>query len=200
MLSSGMVKDEEKKESYLETLRRESERLTHLVENVLAYSRIERGSARARIEEVGISSLMERMLGRLRERAGDEQMEVLLSVDPVSSKELVKLDITAVEQIVFNLVDNAVKYASGEDCGSEIRIHAVKCGENFRISVTDQGKGIPAKERKRLFNAVHKSAEEAAVTKPGVGLGLALCRRLAQAMGGNLLLEKGREGKGLPSF
>ncbi|WP_346187748.1 sensor histidine kinase [Rubritalea halochordaticola] len=196
MLSSGMVKDEEKKESYLETLRRESERLTHLVENVLAYSRIERGSARARIEEVGISSLMERMLGRLRERAGDEQMEVLLSVDPVSSKELVKLDITAVEQIVFNLVDNAVKYASGEDCGSEIRIHAVKCGENFRISVTDQGKGIPAKERKRLFNAFHKSAEEAAVTKPGVGLGLALCRRLAQAMGGNLLLEKGREGEG----
>lgn len=194
MLSSGMVKDEERKEIYLETLRRESERLTHLVENVLAYSRIERGSARARIEEVSVSSLMERMQGRLQDRAAEEKMRVELELGSADAK--VKLDVTAVEQIVFNLVDNAVKYASGEDCGDLIKISARMEEGMFRITVADQGKGIPARERRRLFHAFHKSAEEAAVTKPGVGLGLALCRRLAQAMGGNLLLEKSLESEG----
>ncbi|MEM1010202.1 MAG: histidine kinase dimerization/phospho-acceptor domain-containing protein, partial [Myxococcota bacterium] len=80
MLAEGMVSDEEKKQNYLDTLRKESARLTHLVENVLAYSRIERGSARARVENVEVGALVDRMCERLRKRAEEDNMELRCEV------------------------------------------------------------------------------------------------------------------------
>jgi K+-sensing histidine kinase KdpD len=106
----------------------------------------------------------------------------------------VEVDTTAVEQIIFNLVDNASKYASGEGCGNIITLRALERGKQVLFQVCDQGKGILAGERKRLFRAFHKSAIEAAHTKPGVGLGLALSRRLARALGGDLRIVDCEEG------
>lgn len=194
MLAEGMVRDEEKKQTYLDTLRKESARLTHLVENVLAYSRIERGSARARVEDVEVGSLIDRMCERLGNRAQEAGMELRCEVAEGLARRPVRVDTTAVEQIIFNLVDNASKYASGEDCGSIITLRALERGRQVVFQVCDQGRGIAAGERKRLFRAFHKSAKEAAHSKPGVGLGLALCRRLARALGGDLKIVDSGEG------
>ena len=89
------MKDEEKKQTYLDTLRKESARLTHLVENVLAYSRIERGSARARVEEVEIGSLVDRVCERLRKRAEEVGMELRCEVPAELSCRLMKTDTTS---------------------------------------------------------------------------------------------------------
>jgi signal transduction histidine kinase len=189
MLAEGMVKDEAKKQTYLDTLRKESERLTHLVENVLAYSRIERGSARARVEEVEVGSLIDRMCERLRKRAEEVGMELRCEVPQELACQLIKTDTTAVEQIVFNLVDNASKYATEDMDGSHgnvITLRVLERGKQIVFQVRDQGPGVARAERKKLFRAFHKSAQEAAHSKPGVGLGLALCRRLARALGGDL--------------
>lgn len=186
MLAEGMVRDEGKKKVYLETLRKESSRLAHLVENVLAYSRIERGSARARVEKVRVGELVDRMYERLRTRANEAGMELCCEVaDDVAAHE-VKVDTTAVEQIIFNLVDNASKYGVGKDGGGEIGLYVLERPKGVVFRVCDDGPGIAKSERKRLFRAFHKSAQEAAHSKPGVGLGLALCRRLARALGGYL--------------
>lgn len=102
----------------------------------------------------------------------------------------VRADAAAVERIVFNLVDNACKYArSAEDK----RIH-VACKPNGSIAevrVIDHGPGVPADVAQRMFHPFEKSDREAANTAPGVGLGLSLSRRLARSMGGDLTLDRG---------
>jgi signal transduction histidine kinase len=193
MLSSGLVKEPATKQKYLETLRTESERLTHLVENVLAYSRIERGAATAKkSEDLSLGALLERVSGRLEVRAKEAGMELQVQVTGFDSDRKLKLNTTAIEQILFNLVDNAAKYAC--DGGNVIRLIAEFQKSNLRIAVCDQGCGVSRRERGRLFKPFHKTAEQAASTKPGVGLGLALCRRLARAMKGDLFYEKAEQG------
>jgi len=194
MLAEGMVKDEVKQKEYLNTLRKESSRLTHLVENVLAYSRIERGSARARVEKVGVGTLIDRICERLRSRAEEAGMELHCELTPEVAAEEIQIDTTAVEQILFNLVDNASKYASGDDHGNVIELRALETSKGIAFRVCDQGPGIAKSEHRKLFRAFHKSAQEAAHTKPGVGLGLALCRRLARALGGDLRIMEQDKG------
>ena len=105
----------------------------------------------------------------------------------------VRADPSAVEQILFNLVDNACKYAASGDRPS-IRLAVTESGDRVAIRVIDRGPGIPEEDRKRVFRAFSKSAKDAANSAPGVGLGLSLSRRLAKATGGELLLEDGGGG------
>jgi signal transduction histidine kinase len=194
MLVEGMVKDEKKKKEYLTTMRREAERLNHLVENVLAYSRVERGSARTQHQRVSLASLLERMQPRLTERVCKD--EAVLAVESMSdaAQVLVETDLTAVEQIVFNLVDNACKYGLPDEGERIIHLRASNGGKIARIEVCDEGGGIARADEKKLFRPFHKSARDAAHSKPGVGLGLALSRRLARELGGELRIdcERGR--------
>jgi signal transduction histidine kinase len=197
MLAEGMVQDEAKQKSYLRTLRKESARLTHLVENVLAYSRVERGSARARVETVRVGELVDRMCERLRARAVDAGMQLHCEITPDVAEREIRVDTTAVEQIIFNLVDNASKYASGEGCGKVIELRAIahpKVSKGVAFQVCDEGPGVDRSEHRKLFRAFHKSAQDAAHSKPGVGLGLALCRRLARALGGDLKIVERDKG------
>ncbi len=196
LLSSGMVTDREKQQNYLTTLKHESERLTHLVENVLSYSQIEKGSAKAKVESISLYEFIQRIEPRLNERAKEDEMFVNTVFSDSSSDEALRIDITAVEQIIFNLVDNACKYASSEKHGKEITLLAEVKNKKINIQVCDQGDGIARSEQKRLFKPFHKSAKEAAHTKPGVGLGLALCKRLAKAMRGDLTIAKNSKTKG----
>ena len=192
MLESGAVK-EEKRGDYFRTLRREAERLSHLVENVLAFSRIERGSARATSVEIAAGELVQPMLQRFAERLLEAGLS--LQSDPAAPawKTLVKADVAAVEHVLFNLIDNAAKYAAGSS-PPEVHLEAALAGRFLELRVRDHGTGIPAKERRRVFRAFHKSAAAAAESRPGVGLGLSLSRRLARASGGDLQLAETNSG------
>jgi len=196
LLATGMVQNEEKRQTYLGTLKHEAERLTHLVDNVLSYSQIEKGSAKAKIESISISSLMSRMESRLSERATEDLMLINIIYTSEIGEQNIRVDITAVEQIIFNLIDNACKYASGEDYGDQIDVKITSNQKSFFFQVCDDGPGIDVKESKRLFRPFHKSAKEAADTKPGVGLGLALCKRLARAMKGDLTVGPSEDTSG----
>jgi signal transduction histidine kinase len=194
MLSSGMVTDEAKRHRYLVTLRTEAERLTHLVENVLSYARIERGRARGRVEPVRLADLVTRTGDRLGDRARQAGMELVVEMPPEAEAATVRADASVVEQVLFNLVDNACKYAV---LAGDKRIHLVaghEAGRTF-LKVCDHGPGIADPTLRRLFRPFSKSAADAAVSAPGVGLGLALSRRLAREMGGDLVYE-GRTATG----
>lgn len=188
MLADGMVTDEEQKQEYLRTMLGESERLNHLVENVLSYSRIERGNARAQTEKLAVRVLIDRIRPVILRRV--DQEDAALSVDLPDDLGEVETDVTAVEQILFNLIDNACKYGLPNSGAGHITLTAKRTNKGVIFEVSDDGRGIVPKERRRLFRAFHKSAQDAAHSKPGVGLGLALCRRLARALGGELSLEK----------
>ena len=189
MLAGGMVPGEEARRGYLATLRAEAERLSHLVENVLAYARLERGSARSRVEKVDLARLLDTVKPRLAERAAQAGMKLEIGTDAASSGGQVTTDVSAVEQIMFNLVDNACKYAAHAE-NKEIRISAASAGKRATIRVCDQGPGFSDAEARRLFRPFSKSARQAAHSAPGVGLGLALSRRLARDLGGDLNLDR----------
>jgi len=189
LLERGAVPGEEQRREYLSTLRRESERLTHLVENVLSFSRIERGRGIPKLETMTVADLLSRTEGRLRERCAGAGLTWIVEADGESLAATVRADAGAVEQILFNLVDNAAKYAAplSEPKELHLRIEAGKNGVGFALR--DFGPGLTKPQQRELFRPFHKSATEAAHSAPGVGLGLSLCRRLAREMGGDLRFE-----------
>lgn len=194
MLADDMVPDPAKRREYLRTLCDESTRLTHLVENVLSYSRIERGRASARREDLLLSDLMARIEPRLRQRTQPTGLDLLVSVAPEAAETRVNVDALAVEQIVFNLVDNACKYAAPASKEKCLRVEVTVEPKQAVVRVRDHGPGLTRQQLKRLFRPFEKSATEAAHSAPGVGLGLALCRRLARELGGDLALESSDAG------
>jgi len=186
MLSEDMV-PEEKKRHYFDVLRAEGSRLSHLVENVLSYSRIERGGGRRASERLLLSDVVARVRDRLERRAAQAEMELVCD-DEATAGSAISADLSAVEQILFNLVDNACKYAArAED--RRIHLELSAAGGGVTLSVRDHGPGISVREAKRLFRPFRKSAKHAAETAPGVGLGLALSRQLARRMGGSLRID-----------
>lgn len=193
MLSGGMIRDREQQQQYTETLRVEADRLSHLVENVLSYARLERGRRGGRREDIAVRDLLQRVGSRLEERALQAEMRLHVEVPEDVRDVVLHTDPQAVEQILFNLVDNACKYArSAED--RTIRVRASRSHSGVALQVSDRGPGISAQFARKLFQPFSKSAEDAAVSAPGVGLGLALCRRLAREIGGHLALESSEGG------
>jgi signal transduction histidine kinase len=183
MLAHGAVKPE-KRASYLSVLAREADRLSHLVENVLTFSRIERGNARANVREEEVAAMLESFRQRFESRLATAGLRLAVEAAPGLR---IRADLAAVEHILFNLIDNAAKYAA-QSAPPEVLIRATAADGKVEIAVTDHGPGIPAADHGRIFRPFHKSASQAAETKPGVGLGLALSRRLARAQHGELLL------------
>ena len=192
MLERGMVSDPERKKSYLHTLRTESERLEHLVENVLAYARLESGKARRRMRSMSVGELTSRAVESAGARVEQAGMSLVPRIPDNVRDMTVRADAAAVEQILYNLVDNACKYAAH---AKDRRIHLNACATDLdiTISVCDHGPGVPPGEAPRLFKAFTKSAADAANSAPGVGLGLALSRRLARRLGGELTVSTDNE-------
>jgi signal transduction histidine kinase len=187
MLADGMVSDEPQRRSYLQTLRAEADRLGHLVENVLAYSRLERNRAGYELSELTLGDATSRVLERLAERSRQAGMTLRADLPPDATSARVRANALALEQILFNLVDNACKYAAA---ATERTIHVSASADETAVTlrVRDHGPGVRAPGA-RVFHPFKKSVQEAANTAPGLGLGLALSRRLARSMGGDLRVD-----------
>ena len=170
MLASGMTPPERRQE-YVATLHTEAERLTHLVENVLSYARLERGRRAPRVR-IGLSELLAQWTPRLADRALQARLELVSDANHEATQAAVATDPQAVGQILFNLVDNASKYASQVQ-RRRIELSCRVEAKTARIRVRDYGPGLSPAQRRKLFQPFSKSVEEAAVTAPGVGLGLA---------------------------
>jgi signal transduction histidine kinase len=188
MLAEGMIVDDAKRTSYLATLRAETDRLGHLIENVLTYARLERGRGRRQVEEVALADLVARVTDRLAQRTRQAGRRLVAEAADGCESTTVRVDVSAVEQILLNLVDNACKYAaSAED--ARIHLAATQADGVAEIRVRDHGPGVAKSEERRLFRPFGKSARDAAHSAPGIGLGLALSRRLARDLGGDLRLD-----------
>ncbi len=192
MLEKGMVTDPDQQQKYLATLRAEGERLKHLVENVLSYSRIERGRASGHPQSITLGEIADRSRDRLQQRAEQAGMCVEVSCNGDEAA-IVNADPSMIEQILFNLVDNACKYA-GKAEDRRIHVDSRARPRSVSIRVRDHGPGIDRGESRKLFRPFHKSANTAAETAPGVGLGLSLSRRLARRMGGDLRIDTACNG------
>ncbi len=183
MLADGMVTDDEQRKIYLDTLKGESGRLSNLVENVLAYARLEEGRRSSRSSPTTWAGLLDDVVGPLRQRAASAGVD--LAVEGGADDTPLNVDVEAVGQILFNLVDNACKYAPD---GTVTLSGHVNAG-TLTLRVRDHGPGIPAPLAKAVFDPFERGARHDGDGTPGVGLGLALARGLARDLGGDLQID-----------
>jgi signal transduction histidine kinase len=189
MLANGMVTEPAAQREYLSTLEREADRLSRVVENVLAWSRLEEGRFASRRERHAVAPLVERLAPTLRRRLIDAGMALEIHVDGMAREAVLTTDEDAIGQILFNLVDNAAKYGKGGSNAVELRVKARDGVVQF--DVRDHGPGVPPGHRHRIFAPFDRGAVPTASNDvPGVGLGLALARGLARDLGGELVLDE----------
>lgn len=185
MLASGMVRDEEKRQTYLRTLQREAQRLHGIVESVLLFARLNRGDRVAmEVEPRPLDAMMREIEPSLRSAAGSATLALPEPGEWPAAPVLI--DAGTLERVLVNLVTNAVKYA--ED--APIRVWARTGPRGPIVLVGDDGPGIPRGEERRVFQAFHRAARHAGSAAPGLGLGLSLARELLRRHGGNLTLER----------
>jgi len=177
MLEKNWVKTDTKRREYYTTMRTESERLTRLIENVLDFSRIQRGKKKYDFSMGDINECIGQVADTMRpyiERAGfvlEQRFEVL---------DAFAFDRDAVMQIVINLLDNALKYAK-DATDKHIIIRTRKQKDYAVIEVEDHGPGIGRNQQKKIFDAFYRCEDESTRQSTGTGLGLALVKRFAEA-------------------
>lgn len=171
---------------------RESVRLSRLVENVLAVSQLEEGRRVLDLRPGDLAAtIRDVVMGQARHVASKGFLPVELDLP---DELRCRFDAQAIEQIVVNLLDNALKYAAESD-DRRLRVSLEATPGRAALHVQDRGPGIPAGERERVFQRFHRVARPSTAHTPGTGLGLSLVRDLARAHGGDAL-AKPRPGGG----
>ena len=170
--------DGQGKVELLATIIEESERLNRFIANLLDMTRLESGSIEPNAAPHDIGEIVGSVLERARKILVHHRVEVdiakdlpMLSVDPV-----------LFEQVLFNILDNAAKYASP---GTTVLIQSWQDGADVKLQVVDEGSGIPPEEIDRIFDKFHR-AEKQDQVRAGTGLGLAISRGFIEAMGGSI--------------
>jgi signal transduction histidine kinase len=177
MLEKDWVRTEQKRREYYATMRQESERLSRLIENVLDFSRIQRGRKNYHFSLGDVNACVAdvvRMMRPCAERAGFE-----LSLETGELTPFL-FDRDAVVQIVINLVDNALKYANGPQ-DKRIIVRTNMQQAFAVIEVEDHGPGIARSQQKKIFDAFYRCGDESTRQTTGTGLGLALVKRFTEA-------------------
>jgi two-component system, OmpR family, sensor histidine kinase KdpD len=160
------------------TIQDEAERLNRFVGNLLDITRLESGTLEFRRELVDLAEIVETALRRAARLLAHHHVEASLAAD----LPMVTVDVVLFEQVLFNLLDNAAKYAPR---GSAIALRARVAGEHVVVEVEDEGPGIPPDELERIFDKFHR-ARAGDSKAAGTGLGLAICRGFVQGMGGRI--------------
>jgi two-component system phosphate regulon sensor histidine kinase PhoR len=182
LLQSGRVESAEKRQQYLHIINTESERLGAIIDNLLDFSQAERGRVSYSFSQADLGAIVERVVEASRTHAGG--IEVRVAIEP--NLPLVMLDERAMDVAVTNLLDNAIKHAPA---GRHVHVSLRRAGRTLELRVTDEGPGIPAEDRKRIFERFvrGKAATEARIR--GSGIGLALVKTIAEAHGGKAWVE-----------
>ncbi|MFQ5855805.1 MAG: sensor histidine kinase [Anaerolineae bacterium] len=186
MLADGDM-DPESQRTMLRIIGEQSARLTRLVQGILNVSRIEVRKLEIHPAVVDVRPLMEKVIGNL------TQSEVIHTFHlPTGQLPLVWADPDRLEEILANLIDNAVKYSPD---GGAIELTARESDSRLIISVSDPGVGIPPKELLKIFEKFHRVDRGDARTTYGHGLGLYISKRFIEAHGGDIWVES-QLGKG----
>ncbi len=169
----------EQQRDFLEAVDRQGDRLRNLIEDLLVVSRLEAKEMTPLISTVNLAQLIERVVGELRHRTTNRTLDfdVPREVPHVLSDE------GKIHQILSNFVDNACKYSPP---GSSVCIRARRGGNGVTLTVVDAGSGIPPDDQEKVFDRFYQVDQSSTREKGGTGLGLYICRHLAEAIGGRV--------------
>jgi two-component system phosphate regulon sensor histidine kinase PhoR len=183
-LQGGLPEDRVVLEQFIGIISRNAQRLHELVEDLLDLSRIESQKLKLDIQPLDLRIAFTRVLNTFQERAERRGVELVNDVGLLVPRVLA--DRRAMDHIVTNLVDNAVKY-----CGprSKVVLRGEEHGNQVRILVQDDGPGIEARHLPRLFERFYRVDPGRSREIGGTGLGLSIVKHLAEAMGGTVSVD-----------
>jgi signal transduction histidine kinase len=191
MLRDGMVASEAKRDEYYRHITVESERLSRLINNVLEFARLENGTRELAVVGAPVGPALHEVAALLGPHAAQEGFTLVVEVAPELPPARFERD--ALTQILFNLVDNAVKYAREHE-PRRITIRAEATAGQVHVAVRDHGPGVPARHLARIFEPFYRGEQELTRRGKGTGLGLALVRGLAERMGAHATGRNLRDG------
>jgi PAS domain S-box-containing protein len=183
-----IVLGEPQRTALLEVIASESDRLARIVNDVLWVSRLESGGLRTAIERCDLVELAQRVVDAARQYIPPGIKLEFSDGEPVA----VFGDPDKIRQVLTNLVDNAVKYSPD---GGRVSVDVSVAGENARVSVRDEGLGVPPAEHRRIFEKFYRLDPDLTRGVGGTGLGLFITRELLERMGGRIWVESsGQDG------
>jgi signal transduction histidine kinase len=189
-LDSGIVTDEKDRRKFYSIIRKESERLTHLINNVLDFSRMDAGVKEYNIQETDLIEVVRSSLEAYKFQISDSGFKIESELPDESV--ILRIDKDAISQVLLNLLNNAIKYS---DEKKYILVKVRKDPISALISVTDHGVGIPKEELKKIFDKFYRVSTARTKETRGSGLGLTLAKHIVEAHGGTIEVES-EVGKG----
>jgi signal transduction histidine kinase len=193
LLSEQRVADPVKQRAYLQIITAETARLTRLINNVLDFSRLERGEKKYNFRETDLLNTVRETIDTYRPHLENCGFELESALSP--GELIVRADTDAISQIIVNLLSNAEKYSNGDKkilIKAGLREGPLPCAE---VQILDRGTGVPRGSEEKIFEKFYRAHDSLSSGIQGSGLGLTLARQIARAHGGDVLYEP-REGGG----
>ncbi len=183
-LDEGIVTDEKKRREFYSIIRKESERLSHLINNVLDFSRMDTGAKEYYFEETDLITVVKSSLEAYKFHIRENGFEIDSELPDETM--MLKIDKDAISQALLNLLSNAVKYSNER---KYIKVEVGKNSSSALISVSDHGIGIAKKELNKIFEKFYRVRAIRGEEKRGSGLGLTLVKQIVEAHGGIIEVE-----------
>ncbi len=183
MLRDGMVPDDTKRREYYQTITSEAERLTRLINNVLEFSHLEKRPRKLETQSAQVEGFLREVTRILEPHAHSRGFAINLTIEPDLPR--VRFEADALQQILFNLIDNALKYAETAS-RKEVHIEANRFVGGVQIVVRDFGAGVSEEHLRHLFEPFYRGEDELTRRTKGTGIGLALVKGLADQMNGEV--------------
>jgi len=190
MLHHKRVETETHKAEYYSAMLEESEHLSHLIDNILDFSRIEENRKKYELIDLDLDKLTREFLKSIREMIRVTGFEI--SYDCSEKVPFIRADRDAILQVMYNLVDNAIKFSG---TSRKIDINLVLMGNEIQLSVEDFGTGIPIEDQDKIFERFYRCRESQRSGIRGSGIGLTIVKKIVEDHGGYLTLES-RPGEG----
>ncbi|HVO82481.1 MAG TPA: HAMP domain-containing sensor histidine kinase [Terriglobales bacterium] len=182
-LEMGRLTSPEKYQEYYQIIRKESERLTALINNILDFSRIEAGRKEYEFRETDLRELVHNTLESYRYQIEQHGFTFEEKIDPVPP---MRVDREALARSLLNLVNNALKYSQDR---KYIGVNLYRDNGSVKLEVVDHGIGIPPQEQHKIFEKFYRVGDPLVHNTKGSGLGLALVRHIVEAHGGELSVD-----------
>lgn len=183
VLEEGLAQSPDEVQKYLRIINDESKRLEHLVDDLFVLAQADAGMLTVEKQPTKLDEIVRQVVERMQKKAGDKQIQIRL-VSP--SLPIVFVDPTRMEQVLINLVDNAIRYTPTK---GQIIVQSKIEGKWLEVSVSDTGIGIPKEELPRIWDRLYRVEKSRSRARGGTGLGLAIVKQIVELHGGEVMAE-----------
>jgi signal transduction histidine kinase len=172
-------------QEYLGIIVRNSKQLAKMIDDILEVARADTHRLRIRLRPCSLEPLIREVLERLAPELAAKKLELGVAID--ADLPLVHVDPDRIEQVLTNLLENAIKFTPAE---GSIALRARSDGEQVRVEIADTGCGVSSENREQIFERMHQEPNSLELSRKGLGLGLYICRELMTRHGGRVWLDR----------